>query len=153
MPPKGIAEPPTYFVDADLAGHIFLRILAENGVPCVSIRDAIPHENHSPPTDEEWIRYCAKNGLVALTHDKRILVEWADELNDSGARVIILRGTCKAEALARNFVACRNFIEQRIRKVRGGFVARLQMPTPSDLKKRNPRGRFEFADQPGTTGR
>lgn len=59
---------PTFFTDRDL-GKIFPRILLENRLLVERYADHFQEANVS---DQEWIAFAARQGWVAISHDKNI---------------------------------------------------------------------------------
>src|SRR4029079_18396790 len=90
-----------FFADRDLAGRTFLRALREAGL----VVESFPDHLYDPTTaDRVWIKHCGAQGWVGLTHDTHIL-DCADVAEESGARVMVLRGAVSHPDLAANMIA------------------------------------------------
>lgn len=80
----------TFFTDRDL-GKIFPRILRENGWNVVRYGD---HYGERPVPDDEWIMFAAKQGWIALSHDRNIRSDPVAirAVMEGGGRLFVVRG-------------------------------------------------------------
>lgn len=135
MKRRSITKPPdtTFFTDEDTGVHrnaCLPKILIDAGL------NVVCHEEVFPPKtpDHEWLRFCGEQGLVAVTHDKRIRLSDRSiaSLVGSGARVLTLIGQWTHEELAINLVNSVYRVERIMNKHDPPFIAKLHMAAPSE---------------------
>ena len=121
-----------YFTDRDL-GKRFPDILAAAGLQVVR-----HHERFDPRgSDEEWLEYVGANGVVAITHDRRIRHK-PNELQAvvrHQVALLVVVGKVPFPELAENFVRTLSRIERFLDRNPPPFIAKVYRPTPSERSR------------------
>jgi hypothetical protein len=126
--PSNAPPEPTFFVDRDL-GPTFAKTLADAGLA------AKFHDDHFPDpekvSDEVWLRFIAEKGWIGVSHDARIRYNSLarDEVFESGARLIVVKGKALQKELAENFARTRSRIFSFVRRHPAPWIAKLYRNT------------------------
>lgn len=134
-------DQPIFFVDRDL-GPRFFDILAADGRFSVEFHDM--HFRDPATDDSVWLKLVAKNGWVAVTHDKKIRAHHREIIAVHRAKVVIAVGSRTMVEHAANFLVTYSRIERFVRDRPGPYTAKLYHPAPADLRKLKPKGRIEL---------
>jgi len=123
-----------YFTDRDL-GNQFPDILSAAGL---SVRR---HRQYFAPDcpDEEWLAYVARQGWIAVTHDRRIRYK-PNELaavKTHRASLLVVVGNAPFAQLAEAFVRSEGKVVQFLEGNPPPVIAKVYRPSPADLA-RNP---------------
>lgn len=121
-----------YFTDRDL-GKRFPEILAGAGFQVERHHDRFQPDG----PDEEWLAYCGRLGLVAITHDVRIRYR-PNELaavQRHGVTLLVVVGKAPLPELARSFVASRRRIEALLDSQGPPLIAKVYRPGAAELAK------------------
>jgi len=139
------ARPPeqVYFVDRNL-GKRFPEILRNHGLRVEVHDDHFPGDNK--PADEVWLRYTAERGWIAVSQDARIRYTSLsrDAIAETGARLIIVKGTARTTQLAENFVRTGLAIARFVDRHEGPWIAKLYRDPRGDERP----GRIELWFEP-----
>ena len=113
---------PAFFTDRDL-GKRFPEILEAAGLSVERHCDLFPPDG----SDEQWLEYVGRRGLVAITHDGRIRYK-PNELaavRRHGVALLVVIGKAPIPVLAQSFVATMPRIEAFLARHTSPFIAKV----------------------------
>jgi hypothetical protein len=115
----------TFFTDRDL-GKAVPRLLQENGLVVERYFDHFAEGVRVP--DNEWLRYVAERGWVALSHDDNIRRdrEAIRTIMESSGRLFILRGKVPSQELAAMFLQAEPTVLKLLTQHRHAFIANVR---------------------------
>ena len=118
-----------YFTDRDL-GKQFPRILAEAGIAVERHADHFHHDG----ADEQWLKHCGNNGLIAITHNSRIryVPNELAAVKRFGVRLLIVVGQAPTAELAHNFARTLSRIESMLDEHPPPCILKIYRPTPAE---------------------
>lgn len=120
----------TWFTDRDL-GKQFPRILADAGIPVQRHADLFAPDG----SDEQWLEYCGRNGVVAITHNSRIRYvpnELAAVVRFK-VHLLVVVGKVPTAELAHNFVRTLHRIEAALDQRPPPVILKVYRATPAEL--------------------
>ena len=123
-----------FFTDRDL-GSLFPQILSEAGLP-IEKHDDHFSDNNTP--DDVWLPMVGRNDdWFAISKDKRIRYRQneLDAVMRAGVGLFLIVGHSNHRALAENFVACINKIEQFLNRHDPPFIAKVYQPAPEQRRR------------------
>jgi hypothetical protein len=115
----------TFFTDRDL-GKAVPRLLQENGLKVERYFDHFEEGLRVP--DNEWLKYVAARGWIALSHDNNIRHdgEAVRTLMESSGRLFILRGKIPSKDLAAMFLQAESTVVRLLENHRQAFIANVR---------------------------
>jgi hypothetical protein len=122
-----------YFTDRDL-GKRFPEILTAAGLQVERHHDLFPPDG----PDEQWLKYCGRQGRVAITHDQRIRYRPNERaaVEQYGVALLVVMGKEKYSELAHHFVLTLEKIEQLLETHQPPLIAKVyrpQIPGPHSI--------------------
>jgi hypothetical protein len=127
----------TYFTDRDLANQFPATLM---GDPRFHVEQHSDHFRHDTP-DPDWIVPVSDKSWIIITHDKAMIRAHFEVIVRANARVLVVVGD-SFQAAATNFLLAYPVVERLFPWNPPPIAARLYLPTPSQLKRGNPRKRY-----------
>ena len=125
-------EAPVFFIDRSIGKVRFAQCLRDAGIDCEVHDDVFPERT----ADIDWMPYCARKGLFAVSRDKRIRFNPVEQEAVSATGIhlfLVYENGRSTEEMAADFIRALPLIERFVKHNRkaggGGFVASVLPPS------------------------